>query len=207
MATGTVQSSWRRALPWPLVTIDFEASSLDQDGYPIEVGLALWPGPDKAIFGWSTLIQPAGDWSRQGHWSPKSAKVHGILGTDLLVKGQPVVRVAEALNVAIGAGTTAWCDGDAYDAHWLAALFKAANTSPLFALGSWHQLIAMLGPAPRERGLAWLEQAPARHRAREDAEQLLLALAHAVEIETGPVQDLARLRPSLAALVAPTGTH
>ena len=33
--------SWHTALPWPLAVIDFEASSLDQDGYPIEVGLAL----------------------------------------------------------------------------------------------------------------------------------------------------------------------
>jgi len=73
--------------PWPLTVIDFEASSLDQDGYPIKVGLALWPGHDDAIFGWSTLIQPAGDWSRHGHWSLNPAKVHGILGESSLRTG------------------------------------------------------------------------------------------------------------------------
>jgi len=190
-------------LPWPLAAIDFEASSLDQDGYPIEVGLAFWPGPDQAIHGWSTLIQPAGDWSRHGHWSPKSAKVHGILGRDLLAHGQPVDRVAAALNAALGAGTVAWCDGDAYDVHWTGALFKAARAAPVFTLGHWHRLPAMLGPAMRERGLDWLERAPARHRAREDAEQLLLALAYAIEIEVGPVQDLDQRLPALAALVNP----
>jgi len=199
-----VPSSWRSTLPWPLTVIDFEASSLDQDGYPIEVGLALWPGPD-AIFGWSTLIKPAGDWSRHGHWSPKSAKVHGILGRELLADGQPVSRVAATLNEALGHGTVAWCDGDAYDIHWTGALFKAANVAPLFSLGDWHRLMALLSRAMRDRGLGWLEQAPARHRARADAEQLLLALAHAVGIETGPVQDLAKHWLSLAALATSSG--
>jgi len=200
-----VPSSWRTALPWPLTVIDFEASSLDQDGYPIEVGLALWPGPDDAIFGWSTLIEPAGDWTRHGHWSPKSAKVHGILGRELLADGQPPGRVAAALNEVLGNGTIAWCDGDAYDIHWTGALFKAANIAPFFSLGDWHRLMAMLSPAMRDRGLGWLEQAPARHRARADAEQLLLALAHAVGIETGPVQDLAKRWPALAALAMSSG--
>ena len=187
-------------LPWPLVVIDFEASSLDQDSYPIEVGLALWPGPDQAIFGWSTLIRPAGEWSRHGHWSPKSAKVHGIPGRDLLAHGQPVDRVAAALNAALGAGTIAWCDGDAYDIHWTNALFAAASTAAVFRLGQWHRLIGMLSPAMRERGLGWLERAPARHRAREDAEQLLLALAYAAEVDAGPAQDLDQRLPALAAL-------
>ena len=191
------------ALPWPLVAIDFEASSLDEDGYPIEVGLALWPGPDHAVLGWSTLIQPAGAWSRLGHWSPKSAEVHGIAGRDLLAQGQPVARVAAALNEVIGAGTVAWCDGGAYDSHWAGALFKAAGIAPRFVLGDWHRLMAMLGPAMRERGLRWLETAPVRHRAREDAEQLLLALAYAVGTEAGPVRDLSGRWPALAGLTTP----
>jgi len=130
--------------------------------------------------------------------------VHGILGRDLLASGQPVGRVAAALNEALGPGTIAWCDGDAYDVHWTGALFKAAKIAPLFVLGDWHRLTAMLSPAMRECGLHWLEQASSRHRAREDAEQLLLAMAHAVGIETGPVQDLARRWPALATLAPST---
>lgn len=131
--------------------------------------------------------------------------MHGILGRDLLANGQSVSHVAGALNEALGTGTIAWCDGDAYDIHWTGALFKAAATTPLFVLGDWHRLTAMLSPAMRERGLRWLERAPARHRAREDAEQLLLALAHAAGIETGPVQDLAKRWPALAPLASPSG--
>ena len=180
------------ALPWPLAVIDFEASSLDQDGYPIEVGLAFWHSPDEAIYGWSTLIQPAWEWTRNGHWSPKSAKVHGISGRELLADGKPVDCVAARLNEMLGSERIAWCDGDAYDIHWTGALFKAAKATPLFRLGAWHRLIAMVGPTMRERGLEWLDQAPARHRARDDAEQLLRALAYAVGIESITVQDLIR---------------
>ena len=61
----------------------------------------------------------------------------------------------------------------------------------------------MLGAVPRGRALDWLERTPTKHRAREDAEQLLLALAHAAEVEVGPVQDLSQRLPALAALAAP----
>lgn len=102
-------SSWRTSLPWPLAVIDFEASSLDEDSYPIEVGLALWPAPDAPILGWSALIHPAGNWVRRGHWSPASAKVHGIRGSDLLAHGRSPERVASALNEALGPDAVAAC--------------------------------------------------------------------------------------------------
>ena len=181
--------------------IDFEASSLAPNGYPIEVGLALWLAPDEPIRGWSALIRPAEDWTRHGHWSPASAKVHGIRGSDLLARGQPSGRIAAALNAALGP-SIAWCDGGPYDAHWTRALFKAGGVRPDFALGDWPRLAAMLGAAARARALDWLDIAPTRHRARDDAEQLLLALAHAAEVEAGPVQDLAQRLPALAALAA-----
>jgi len=193
-----VSNSWRTALPWPLAVIDFEASSLDEDSYPIEVGLALWPAPDEPILSWSVLIRPAGDWVRRGHWSPASAKVHGIRGSDLLAHGRSPEWVASALNKALGPGAVSWCDGGPYDAHWARALFKAGGVRPTFALGDWHRLVPLLGVQARERALTWLEKAPARHRARTDAEQLLFALAHAIGVEVGPAQDLAQRLPGLA---------
>ena len=194
--------SWRTQLPWPLSVIDFEASSLDLDSYPIEAGIACWPAPDEPVFGWSALIRPAGAWTRQGHWSPASAKVHGIRGSDLVAHGHPPEQVAAALNEALGPGGVGWCDGGEYDGHWTATLFKAANIRPTFTLGDWHRLAAMPGPAAREHALDWMRRVPARHRARDDAEQLLLALAHAVEAEVGPVQDLDQRLPALASLAS-----
>ena len=194
------QPAWQTSLPWPLTVIDFEASSLDQDSYPIEVGIACWPAPDESVFGWSALIQPAGAWTRLGHWSPASAKVHGIRGSDLVAHGHAPERIAAALNEALGPGGVAWCDGADYDEHWTRVLFKAANIRPIFKLGDWHRLAAMPGREARERALDWIGRAKARHRARDDAEQLLLALAHAVRTDIGPIQDLSLRVPVLAAL-------
>lgn len=190
-------------MPWPLVVIDFEASSLDLDSYPIEVGIACWPAPDQPVFGWSALIRPAGAWTRQGQWSPASAKVHGIRGSDLVAHGHAPDRIAATLNEALGPGGIAWCDGADYDAHWSGALFKAAKIRPTFTLGDWHRLAAMPGSAARQRALDWVGRAKVRHRARDDAEQLLLALAHAVGAEVGPVQDLDERVPVLAVLAGP----
>ena len=177
-------------LPWPLAVIDIEASSLDLKGYPIEVGLAFWPAPAEPIFGWSTLIHPTDEWRLHGHWSPESAKVHGIRGRDLLAHGRSPPKVAAAQNEALGPGAVAWCDGGPYDAQWIQTLFKAGRVKPVFALGDWHRLASMLGRAFRERTLAALEQAPARHRARSDADGLLLTLADAMDLDVGPVENL-----------------
>ena len=170
--------------------IDFEASSLDHDSYPIEAGIALWSAPGQPVRGWSALIRPHGEWSRLGHWSPASAKIHGINGADLHAQGLPPAQLAATLNQILAPAGIAWCDGGPYDAHWCGALFKAARAAPAFVLGDWGRLAARLGAGPHARARAFLDQAPPRHRARPDAEQLLLALAHAAGAEPGPVQDL-----------------
>jgi hypothetical protein len=178
------------SLPWPLHVIDFEASSLDVMGYPIEVGVAQWGALGEPIRGWSTLIRPTDDWTRNGHWSSSSAKVHGLRGRDLLADGWAPERVARSLNDMLGPQGIAWCDGGPYDAHWMRALFRAAGVEPRFILGDWHRLASMLGKTERDLVFDWLERQPTRHRARADAEQLLLALAHAAGSEVGPVHEL-----------------
>lgn len=188
------------ALPWPLAVIDIEASSLDLSGYPIEVGLAVWPAPDAPIFGWSTLIHPIDEWRAHGHWSPVSARVHGIRGSDLVVQGRSPQEVATALNEALGPGAVAWCDGGPYDAQWIKALFKAGRVKPVFTLGDWHRLAAILGGTIRERVLDGLEQASARHRARPDAEALLLVLAQAMDLEVELADNLGIRETALAAV-------
>jgi len=199
---GELRARSPSRLPWPLAVIDIEASSLDLRGYPIEVGLAAWPAPTEPISGWSTLIRPTDEWRQHGHWSPASAKVQGIRGTDLLAHGRSPQQVAAALNEALGTGTVVWCDGGPYDAQSLQALFKAGGIKSTFALGDWHRLVSALGRAVREHALSRLEQSPMRHRARADAEGLLLALADAMNLAVGAVGDLDKHIPALA---TPTG--
>jgi DNA polymerase III epsilon subunit-like protein len=56
-------------------TLDFEASSLSQESWPIEVGLSWLT--DGEVQTWSTLIRPAANWELSD-WAPQSAAVHGI---------------------------------------------------------------------------------------------------------------------------------
>lgn len=88
-------------LPWPLMTIDFEASSLDEGTYPIEVGVCRWTSPDATIEGWSTLIAPIPAWCDHGSWSPSSQEVHGIKPEELAAGMSPTEAIA-ALNAITG---------------------------------------------------------------------------------------------------------
>jgi hypothetical protein len=120
-------------LPWPLYAIDLEASSLEHDSYPIEVGLAVWPARGQPISGWSTLIRPPWDWLQNGQWSRKSSVVHGITQSELAA-GLPPFQVARMLNAIAGTQIT-WCDGGPYDAYWIDRLFKAAGLKESFGPG------------------------------------------------------------------------
>lgn len=164
-------------LPWPLHVIDFEASSLEPSGYPIEVGLATCTGAERPVQVWSSLIIPTPDWSAHGHWSVASAKIHGLRGRDLAAGLSPL-QVATALNAAIGMNGIAWCDGGPYDAQWAQKLYRAAGIAPVFVLADWHRLILTLGKRAASRATAWLDRTPAVHRAGPDAEQLLRAIVH-----------------------------
>src|SRR3546814_1795139 len=66
------------SIRWPLASIDFEASGLGEGTYPIEVGLAVWHGPDTPIRTWSTLIAPTPDWVARGVWKSEAESVHKI---------------------------------------------------------------------------------------------------------------------------------
>lgn len=161
-------------LSWPVRIIDFEASSLEEGSYPIEVGVAVWPRKEAPITVWSTLIRPTDDWRSFGHWSLASRRVHGIAMSELAA-GMAAQDVAALLNEELGSGLV-WCDGGPYDAHWLRTLFGVSNLKPSFALGNWSALLLSLPDAHRENAMAALEAAPPRHRAGADAEQLMRAL-------------------------------
>ena len=48
---------------YPLVTIDFEASALTLQSFPIEVGIAIARGSSSEMEIWSSLIRPEVDWT------------------------------------------------------------------------------------------------------------------------------------------------
>ena len=166
----------RRALPWPLFTIDFEASSLVPGSYPIEVGVARWAAPDRPIGSWSTLIRPIPLWRTAGSWSAEAEAVHG-LRRDELDEGLDPPEVLSALNRIVGTHA-AFCDGGESDFGWARRLVLAAGFMNTFRMGDVDMLTGRCDADGFTRMVRWLDANPAPHRAGPDAERLMLALAH-----------------------------
>ena len=162
---------------FPLIVLDFEASSLSDDSYPIEVGVALALNSDGPIRVWSSLIQPCREWTSHHDWDPAAERVHHIPAS-LLATGQTPSEVAKALNAIIGPVGQAYCDGGHYDGFWLERLFKAARIEPTFALWDLARLFLLNRTLFRRFG-AILDQSAAPHRAGADAARLCAALVRA----------------------------
>lgn len=150
--------------------IDFEASSLDENSYPIEVGLAVVHCG--VINGWSSLIRPSGEWVKRDAWSRRSERVHCIT-REMLVGAASSTKVAAELNRRTDGFDQVYCDGGYFDAHWLQELFADADTRPLFRLADVGLLVS---PDRRDRYLQALSASTAPHRAESDARRLAEAV-------------------------------
>lgn len=162
---------------YPIVIVDFEASSLGLDSYPIEVGAAIAVAPDKPLCVWTSLIQPAREWVSRGDWDAASERIHGISSASL-AHGCAAKEVAEALNRIIGPIGHAYCDGGYYDGMWLERLYRAARIEANFALWDMSGLFVLDRHLFR-RFSAILAETEAPHRAGEDAARLCSALIKA----------------------------
>lgn len=165
-----------RLLKWPLCAIDFEASSLREDSYPIEIGVARWASPESPIEVWSTLIRPMEEW-RSRVWSTASQQVHGIRPEELEGGMDP----AEALACADAMiDRAAYCDGAQSDLRWLGGLEHAAGRESAFLLIDADALGSVLHPRRWRRMARWMDRSRPRHRAADDAERLLRGMAVAL---------------------------
>ena len=176
---------------WPIATIDFEASSLSRTSYPIEVGVCIWADPEGPIQGWSTLIRPTPEWAEHGDWNKVSAGIHRI-PREALEGGLSPAATVEKLNaiLALAAGV-GWCDGGAWDVYWGRTLAKASDAKPTFKIGHIDMMTSKLDQLSMMRMLRWLDRSPPRHRARDDAERLMKALARGLQLEHGTATDIA----------------
>ncbi|HET7308203.1 MAG TPA: hypothetical protein VFK24_10400 [Gammaproteobacteria bacterium] len=115
--------------------LDFEASGLHPDSYPIEVA---WSLPDGRIE--TRLIQPHEDWT---HWDANAEAMHGISRGELTGYGRPIAEVATAMNAAL-AGCTVYTDAVDYDRFWAGALFSYADAKPTFDFADIQMLFTHL---------------------------------------------------------------
>ena len=100
------------------IFLDFEASSLRKQSYPIEIG---WVGEDGA--GESHLIRPAPAWT---DWDERAAVIHGISRETLMNEGEPHERVCGKV-IDLAESNTLLASAPSWDGHWLSMLLRAAG--------------------------------------------------------------------------------
>lgn len=162
-------------LPWPLFTIDFEASGLGEFTYPIEIGITRWETCEAAFETWSTLIRPPKAWREHRIWNQAAERIHG-LSRDQLDDGASPHEALLRANEIIGT-QLAFCDGGEHDLRWLLHLAQAAGVGPSFQLADWGALGSLLTPEQFLSMNQRLGAEPASHRAGADAERLMKGLS------------------------------
>jgi hypothetical protein len=100
------------------VFLDFEASSLGKQGYPIEVAWAFASGEEE-----SHLIRPAASWT---DWDTKAGRIHGISREQLKSEGTPLDDVAQRM-VSVLTGRALYATAPSWDGKWLSKLLRAAG--------------------------------------------------------------------------------
>jgi hypothetical protein len=107
--------------------LDFEASSLANDSFPIEIALV-----DENGQGEHYLIRPAPEWlDADGHplaWGADSERIHSISFAALLADGVAHDRVAKRVAHVLGRGNAqVYSDGSESDGCWMRRLLGAAD--------------------------------------------------------------------------------
>jgi hypothetical protein len=100
------------------VFLDFEASSLGDHSYPIEVGWVLEDGSPE-----SHLIRPARGWT---DWDPRAEAIHGLSRQTLQDEGEPHDAVARRVLEALREHTV-FVSAPAWDGKWMSVLFRSAG--------------------------------------------------------------------------------
>jgi len=101
-----------------LVFLDFEASSLSNHSYPIEVGWVFEDGRSE-----DHLIRPAPNWT---DWDPRAEAIHGIPRDRLVRDGAPHDFVARRMVKAL-TGHDLRASAPSWDGKWLSVLLRSAG--------------------------------------------------------------------------------
>ncbi|MFX0543885.1 exonuclease domain-containing protein [Roseovarius sp. S4756] len=162
--------------------IDFEASGLGPNSWPIEIGVSRILETGK-VETWSSLIMRHATWLPE-HWSPVSEQVHGIpfLSLDAAPPAEDVLR---AFKKQVG-NRLIVADAPRFDGAWLRKLSVAAATDPskftIFDLIDYHQVaFDLLDDVDLDRVYEFLETHKAPHRAGPDSRRLARALVEAIK--------------------------
>lgn len=98
--------------------LDFEASSLSDASYPVEVAWIFEDGQTE-----SHLIRPAIGWT---DWDAKAERIHGISRDTLQADGEPSDEVARRLVEALS-GHRLFASAPSWDGKWMSVLIRSAG--------------------------------------------------------------------------------
>lgn len=98
--------------------LDFEASSLADDGYPIEVAWVFEDGRAE-----THLIAPLSTWT---DWDPRAEAIHGLSRQTLQAEGAPPHEVAARMLAELG-GHDLYATAPSWDGKWLSVLLRAGG--------------------------------------------------------------------------------
>lgn len=160
-----------------IAILDFEASSLSEAGWPIEIGLSWLEHGE--VRTWSSLIHPAHDWEIDD-WSPQSAAVHGISLSEL-TKAPSATEVAETFLQVFGDRRLV-SDAPEFEARWLDRLLRAAGRTEVPPIADFDGVsFAMFDGYALDLLYETVERRPAPHRAGPDTARLARGWLKAVE--------------------------
>lgn len=107
----------------PAFFIDFEASGIAPDSYPVEVAVV------SRNTSFNSLIKPARYCT---HWSFDAQDMHGICQDQLHQQGDPANAVTRHMNQLFSGQIL--CSDSPQDSFWLYVLYEAADLMPAFQL-------------------------------------------------------------------------
>ena len=140
--------------------IDFEASGIAPDSYPIEVAVV------SSETSFSSLIAPARYWT---HWSFDAQDIHGLSQDQLHQEGDTAVSVARNMNQLFSG--LVLCSDSPQDGFWLDVLYEAADLIPTFELKPLEVFVGREAASEIYRRLPTTKH----HRALNDAIALMNA--------------------------------
>jgi len=121
-----------------ITIIDFEASGLESDSYPIQVAWNI--GEEVHSYFINSAFVP--EWEG---WSTTSEAVHGLSRDFLLEHGEYPHDVAKAMNASL-AGSVVYSDAVSYDRNWCQRLFDASPYDMGFSFADLWVKLAEFAP-------------------------------------------------------------
>jgi len=144
----------------PSFFIDFEASGIAPDSYPIQVAVV------SSESSFNSLIKPARYWT---HWSFDAQDMHGLCQDQLREQGDTPSAVARRMNQLFSGQVL--CSDSPQDSFWLDVLYEAADLVPTFELKPLEVFVGREAASEIYRLLPTTKH----HRALDDASALMSA--------------------------------